>query len=240
MNNAFVGLGRDATLTGDVWVLLDESGTSRSDERLFVGAVVTTDIDALESEVFGVHQFVLGDDACWVDKPERRSHFATKGFHFVEDSETIRDRVREWLSTAGLRAYFAHSRNHAASELNVEQRMMLMYESLLRSLALRYRGMRIHLIFEEHQSMDRRYEAIWKQALEEAGVATEGHSVERGTKQFLPLVAVDYFLGFAREAMQTDALPFKVARFKSLAGSISYSIDFDEDKHFNNRRRAIV
>lgn len=219
-----------------IHVFFDESGTSPGDEYLLVGAVAFHDVNGAESDVKAAYDRAIGSPHLWSDD-EGRAKFSRTGFHHTADSEPVKQVLLDAMTSLDFRAYAAYSGN-PAPESNVE-RMVSMYGLLMGSLSSRYRDCEIVFVFEENSDMDRLYARIWGDLLDEDG--DDGRvTILRGNKKAPCLCVVDYVLGITRIHLGSNEKAFQGIRFAGLGTKWAYLIDFDNDKHFGDRKRPIL
>ena len=107
-----------------VYLFLDESGTSYGDALTLVGATAFHDAPAAERVIKAAYDRTLGDASIW-RQPEKRRKFAESGFHFTEDSESVRNVFVDTLSHLDFRAYVAYGTNDPSQD--VTSRLITMY-----------------------------------------------------------------------------------------------------------------
>lgn len=219
-----------------VHIFLDESGTSASDAITLVGATVFHDVEAAESVIRAARDRALGDASIWRDEAKRRK-FAQTGFHFTEDSESVRHAFLSTLGQLEFRAYAAYAKNDASRR--VSERLIAMYGALLSSVLTRYRNARLTVVFEENSTMDSMYGRIW-QVLVNSVSGLDDAEAFRGTKDAPCLAATDYALGVTRIHLSGEARDFQENRYVALGRNLAYLIDFDDDRHLGGRRHPIV
>lgn len=127
---------------------LDESLVTRYHQnvvigkRLMVGAVVTLD-DQLEGAMDSRAADVLADEARWVYRQDRdrgrdrQLLFLKEGFHFCQDSDSIRGEGLEVMFEGDFRAHVIYS-HLGLPGLTEVQLQVAMYSTLIRTLLLRY------------------------------------------------------------------------------------------------------
>jgi hypothetical protein len=219
-----------------VFLFLDESGTSPKDPLTLVGATAYHDVAKAESAIVAAHGRALGDTSLWPDQTKRQ-RFSEVGFHFTEDSESVRNTFLGALDSIEYRAYAAYSRN--AAQLDMTDLLASMYGTLLRSVLARYRDYVLTVVFEQNPTMDSLYGKIWS-VLQSNVAGLESATALRGTKSAPCLAATDYMLGVTRVHLSGDALDFQERRFVAMGRSFAYLIDFDDDRHLGGRKHPIV
>lgn len=218
-----------------VHLFLDESGTSSSDILTLVGATAFHDAPAAEAIVKAAYGRALGDAAIWPD-PSKREKFAESGFHFTEDSESVRQVFLAALGQLEFRAYVAFAKNDPAQP--VSDRLVAMYGSLLSSVLARYRETKLTVVFEENSSMDSIYGKMWTVLSSETNLSDA--RAYRGTKASPCLAVTDYVLGVTRVHFAGGARDFQENRYLALGRNLAYLINFDDDRHLGGSRHPIV
>ncbi|GAA1224403.1 hypothetical protein GCM10009587_31210 [Microbacterium maritypicum] len=219
-----------------IYLFVDESGTSASDPLTLVGVTAFRDIERAESEIAYAYQRALGDVSLWPNVEKRRT-FASVGFHFTEDSESVRASMLGALGLLEFRAYVAYSTNDPSQ--STSDKLTTMYGTLLSSVLARYRDSDITLVFEENSEMDPLYGKIWQSLLE----SVEGLDSARayvGTKAAPCLAATDYVLGVTRVYLRGAPRDFEENRYVALGANLAYLIDFDDDVHLGGTRHPIL
>jgi len=219
-----------------VYIFLDESGTSSNDALTLVGATAFHDARAAETLIKAAHGRALGDASIWPDDTKRR-RFAESGFHFTEDSESVRQVLLSTLGQLEFRAYAAYAKNSTSQ--SVSDRLIAMYGTLLSSVLARYRENKLTVVFEENSMMDRHYGKIWD-VLADTVHGVDDAEVFRGTKAAPCLAVTDYALGVTSVHLRGNALDFQEIRYVSLGRNLAYLIDFDDDRHLGGNRHPIV
>jgi hypothetical protein len=219
-----------------VFLFLDESGTSPSDPLTLVGATAYHDVLRAETAIVDAHSRALGDVSLWPDSSKRK-RFAETGFHFTEDSESVRSALLSALDSIEYRAYVAYAKN--VGQQGSTDLLAAMYGRLLASVLARYRGYALTVVFEENSSMDALYGRIWT-VLQETVSGIESATALRGTKAAPCLAATDYVLGVTRVHLAGKPKDFQERRFAALGRSYAYLIDFDDDRHLGGRKHPIV
>lgn len=219
-----------------VHIFLDESGTSADDAITLVGATAFHDVEAAESLIRAARDRTLGDASIWPDDAKRRK-FAQTGFHFTEDSESVRQAFLNALGQLEFRAYAAFAKNDLSR--SVSDRLAAMYGTLLSSVLARYREARLTVVFEENSVMDAMYGKIWH-VLEKTVSGLHDAQAFRGTKAAPCLAVTDYALGVTRIHLSGKAHDFQENRYVALGRNLAYLIDFDDDRHLGGRRHPIV
>jgi len=115
-----------------------------------------------------------------------------------------------------------------------------MYGLLMGSLATRYSDCDLTFVFEVNSDMDRLYARIWGDLKDDAGLDDRQVVVLRGDKRAPCLSVVDYVLGITRIHLGANEQSFQGIRFAGLGTKWAYLIDFDNDKHFGDRKRPIL
>lgn len=219
----------------NVFLFLDESGTSKADPYTLVGATAFLGVGSAESAIMAAGERALGNAAIWTSD-EKRAAFGETGFHFAEDSESVRHILLTEMERLDFRAYVAYAKNDPNGD--IVARLISMYGTLLSSVIARYRDTRLTVVFEENTIMDRWYGKIWD-VLTDAVSLQEARAF-RGTKDAPCLAVTDYVLGVTRTKLGGRALPFQVARYVALGRNLAYLIDFDDDRHLGGTRHPIV
>lgn len=201
-----------------------------------VGAVAVHDVRAVEGAVRHAYDLALGDSSIWPDQ-QRRQRFAEVGFHFTEDSESVRQVLLTALNSIQYRAYAAYALNDHAKPMT--EQLTAMYGTLLSSVAARYREFDLSVVFEQNPSMDSLYGPIWS-SLKRRVRGIESARAYRGSKSAPCLAITDYVLGVTKTHLAGDAQPFQENRFISIGRSLAYLIDFDDDRHLGGRKHPIV
>lgn len=88
--------------------------------------------------------------------------------------------------------------------------------------------------------MDLLFARIWAELESSRGPSGRGVVVYRGEKGAPCLSVVDYVLGVTRIHLGTNEKSFQGIRFAGLGNKWAYLIDFDNDKHFGDRKRPIL
>ncbi|MGU3358001.1 hypothetical protein ACLBWJ_12165 [Microbacterium sp. M4A5_1d] len=218
-----------------VHLFLDESGTSRNDRTTLIGATAFRDVAAAESIIRAAYETALGDSTIWPDEVRRRK-FAETGFHFTEDSESVRQVLLDALGGLEFRAYVAYARNDLDQPLT--DRLVAMYGTLLQSVLARYRDASLTVVFEENSAMDSLYGRLWRVLLSSVGLREARAYV--GTKLAPCLAVTDYALGITRVHLSGRARDFETNRYLSLGRNLAYLLDFDDDRHLGGSRHPIV
>ncbi|KAA9085416.1 hypothetical protein [Microbacterium radiodurans] len=224
----------DVTLQ-DVWLFLDEAGTSANDAMTLVGATAFQNVLDAEMAIRNAYHRALGDASIWPDETKRRK-FAETGFHFTEDSESVRQVLLAALSQLEFRAYVAYARNDLSQEVGA--RLVAMYGTLLSSVLARYRETALTVVFEQNSTMDPLYGKLWNVLTRD--VALSDARAFRGTKSAPCLAATDYVLGVTRIHLAGNAHDFQENRYVALGRNLAYLIDFDDDRHLGGNRHPIV
>ena len=218
-----------------VYLFLDESGTSSGDSLTLVGATAFHDAPAAEALIKAAHERALGDASIWPDTAKRRK-FAESGFHFAEDSESVRQVLLAALGQLDFRAYVAFAKNDRSQDIT--DRLVTMYGTLLSSVLARYRETKLTVVFEENSSMDPLYGKMWEVLVRNTGLSDA--EAFRGTKTVPCLAVTDYVLGVTRVHFSGDARDFQENRYVALGRNLAYLIDFDDDRHLGGSRHPIV
>lgn len=218
-----------------VFLFLDESGTSEGDPLTLVGATAFHDAVAAEQLIKEAHDRALGDASIWPNSEKRRK-FAETGFHFTEDSESVRQVLLTALGQLDFRAYVAYARNDRSA--NLTDRLVTMYGTLLSSVLARYRETKLTVVFEENSSMDPLYGKIWD--VLKGTVALSDAEAFRGSKAAPCLAVTDYVLGVTRVHLAGGAQDFQKNRYVALGRHLAYLIDLDDDRHLGGSRHPIV
>jgi hypothetical protein len=219
-----------------VYLFLDESGTDPSNPLTLVGATAYHDVAGAESAITGAHGRALGDASLWSD-PAKRQRFSEVGFHFTEDSESVRTTFLSALDSIDYRAYVAYSKSGA--QRGSTELLVTMYGTLLWSVLARYRNYDLTVVFEQNPAMDQVYGKIWS-VLQTTVAGIESATALRGTKSAPCLAVTDYVLGVTRAHLSGSALDFQERRFVAMGRSYAYLIDFDDDRHLGGRKHPIV
>lgn len=200
-----------------------------------MGATAFRDAPAAETLIKAAYDRALGDASIWRD-PEKRRKFAESGFHFTEDSESVRHVLIDTLNRLDFRAYVAYAKNDASQDIT--DRLVTMYGTLLLSVLARYRETKLTVVFEENSAMDSLYGKMWN-ALTDSIWLRDAQAL-RGTKAAPCLAVTDYVLGITRIHLAGDARDFQENRYVALGRNLAYLIDFDDDRHLGGRRHPIV
>jgi hypothetical protein len=219
-----------------VHLFLDESGTSADEDITMVGATAFHDAARAELAIRDAFDRALGDASLWRDEVKRKK-FADVGFHFTEDSESVKAPLLQALAGLEFRAYSAYSKNVTGRP--VTELLTAMYGTLLTSVLARYRDFSIVVVFEENSEMDPLYGRIWS-VLQKTVRGLESAVALRGSKAAPCLAATDYVLGITRVHLSGRALDFQKNRFVALGRNYAYLIDFDDDRHLGGRKHPIV
>lgn len=181
-------------------------------DRLMVGAVVAPDTEPLEAAVAAKARSLLAEDQWWVLRDaapaayDRRQLFARQYFHFVEDSQSIRQEAMQAMVKLDFRAHVFYSHLSLDPNLSAHDLQTVMYFNIARNLLQRYAGAHLEFIFEnETDLMHRRYGKlvhVAAESLDRLGGRTSGQP--RATAEakiaYKPnggLSTVDYCLGIA-------------------------------------------
>jgi hypothetical protein len=218
-----------------VYLFLDESGTSSGDSLTLVGATAFRDAAAAEARIKASYERALGDASLWPDDARRRK-FAATGFHFAEDSESVRPVLLATLGQLDFRAYVAYAKNDPSQD--VTDRLVTMYGTLLSSVLARYRETKLTVVFEENPSMDPIYGKMWDVLADT--IRLSDVAAFRGTKAAPCLAVTDYVLGVTRVHLGGDARDFQENRYVAMGRNLAYLIDFDDDRHLGGNRHPIV
>ncbi|MGH7963363.1 MAG: hypothetical protein ACRERD_16330, partial [Candidatus Binatia bacterium] len=218
-----------------VFLFLDESGTSSGDALTLVGATAFHDASAAEGLIKAAYDRALGDASIWPNDAKRRK-FAESGFHFTEDSESVRQVLLAALGQLEFRAYVAFAKNDPSQQ--VTDRLVSMYGTLLSSVLARYRETKLTVVFEENSSMDPLYGKMWTVLTGATGLSEA--EAYRGTKAAPCLAVTDYVLGVTRVHLAGDAHDFQENRYVALGRNLAYLIDFDDDRHLGGSRHPIL
>jgi len=200
-----------------------------------VGAVAFQDTQRAEQLIKAAYERALGDASLWPNA-EKRLAFSEVGFHFTEDSESVKQILLTLLGELEFRAYVAFARNDPSSD-SVE-RLVAMYGTLLSSVFLRYRDAKLTVVFEENSSMDRLYGKLWQVLTSD--ISLPHAAAYRGSKAVPCLAVIDYVLGVTRIHLAGGAHDFQENRYVALGRNLAYLIDFDDDRHLGGRRHPIV
>ncbi|WP_427889391.1 hypothetical protein ACQHIV_39210 [Kribbella sp. GL6] len=219
-----------------VFLFLDESGTAPSDPLTMVGATAFHDIDKAEAAIIEAHGRALGDASLWRSSARRRK-FSEVGFHFTEDSESVRSAFLSALDSIDYRAYAAYAKND--EQRSTTDLIVAMYGTLLSSVLARYQEYTLTVVFEQNSTMDSLYGKIWS-VLQDTIRGIESATALRGTKSAPCLAATDYVLGVTRAHLLEGASDFQERRFVALGRSYAYLIDFDDDRHLGGRKHPIL
>lgn len=193
------------------------------------------DTPRAEQLIKAAYEKALGDASLWPNEEKRRA-FSEVGFHFTEDSESVKQILLALLGELEFRAYVAFARNDQSSD-GVE-RLVAMYGTLLSSVLLRYRDAKLTVVFEENSSMDRLYGKMWQVLTSD--ISLRDAAAYRGSKAAPCLAVIDYVLGVTRIHLAGDAHDFQENRYVALGRNLAYLIDFDDDRHLGGRRHPIV
>lgn len=218
-----------------VYLFLDESGTSLGEPRTLVGATAFQDAAAAEAVVKAAYHRALGDVSIWPDEAKRRK-FAETGFHFTEDSESVRQVLLSALTHLEFRAYVAYANNDSSED--VASRLVAMYGTLLSSVLARYREAALTVVFEENSEMDPLYGKMWAVLVRDSPMSEA--AAYRGTKSAPCLAVTDYVLGVTRIHLAGDARDFQENRYVALGRNLAYLIDFDDDRHLGGNRHPTI
>lgn len=201
-----------------------------------VGATAYHDVTAAETAIKAAHQRTLGDNSQWASA-EKRQKFAEVGFHFTEDSESVRTALLSALDTIEFRSYAAYAKHDES--IDTAELLTSMYGTLLASVLARYRDYELTVVFEQNPMMDSIYSKIWT-ALKRSVYGIDNATALRGSKNAPCLAATDYVLGVTRAHLSGRALDFQERRFVALGRSYAYLIDFDDDRHLGGTKHPIV
>lgn len=215
-------------------IFLDESGTSADEPYTLVCATVFADVEAAESLVASAFQRAVGNVALWPDEARRRQFSAT-GYHFAEDSETVRATLLEAMAQLDFRAYAVFGVN---SGVETTDRLVHMYGLLLRSLIPRYKDASPTYVFEQNTSMNGLYGQLWDYSRSETGAPSA--PVLIGDKRAPCLAVTDYVLGVTRQHLVENPPDFQERRFAALGPKFAYLVDYDDDRHYGGRKRPIL
>lgn len=218
-----------------VFLFLDESGTSPGDALTLVGATAFHDAPAAEAVIKAAYGRALGDASIWPESAKRQK-FAATGFHFAEDSESVRQVLIAALSQIEFRAYVAYAKNDATQK--VTDRLITMYGTLLSSVLARYRENKLTVVFEQNSAMDPLYGKMWDTLTQSISLSDAQAYI--GTKAAPCLAATDYVLGITRIHLAGKARDFQENRYVALGRNLAYLIDFDDDRHLGGNRHPIV
>jgi len=216
-------------------LFLDESGTSSNDRLTLVGAVAFQDTPRAERLIKAAYERALGDASLWPDGAKRRA-FAEVGFHFTEDSESVKQILLAQLGELEFRAYVAYANNDPS--VSSAEKLVAMYGTLLSSVLLRYRDTRLTVVFEENSWMDPLYGKMWQVLTSDISLAEA--AAYRGSKAVPCLAVIDYVLGVTRVHLAGGAHDYQENRYVALGRNLAYLIDFDDDRHLGGRRHPIV
>ena len=224
----------------DIWVFLDESGTHAKAERLLVGAVVAPDREALESAVAEAFGDVAAQAANWRTDEEIEA-FLARGFHFTQDSVSIRNEFVRRLSTMNIRVHAAYSASGKGDAWRT--RAAAMYYQLARAILARYRHCTVHFVFEHETGMNRLYRGIVELAAR--SVVGDGDAgswgelewdVSVGGKDDPALGVVDYVLAtlsFRLSVMRQGEFEARYAQ--AFAGHVAHLLDYDKALRYSSR-----
>ncbi|GAB3601248.1 hypothetical protein [Microbacterium tumbae] len=219
-----------------MFLFVDESGTSANDPMTLVGVTAFYDVARAERLIKQAYDRVRGDATLWVDQ-ERRRNFSATGFHFTEDSESVRGVLLDALGSIDFRAYAAYARRD--DERSVTDLLTNMYGTLLSSVLARYRDFDLTVVFEQNPVMDPLYGKIWS-ALKSTVDDLPSAVALRGTKRAPCLAVTDYVLGVTGKHLSGKAADFQTLRFAALGRKYAYLIDYDDDRHLGGRRHPIL
>lgn len=219
-----------------VTLFLDESGTGSSSPLTLVGATAYHDVAKAEIAIVNAHARALGDASLWPD-PAKRRRFSEVGFHFTDDSESVRSTLLSTLDSIDYRAYAAYSRNGA--QRDPTELLVAMYGTLLLSVLARYRDYELTVVFEQNPTLDPLYGRIWS-VLQDSVSGIESAVALRGTKAAPCLAVTDYVLGVTRAHVSESTKDFQERRFAALGRSYAYLIDFDDDRHLGGSKHPIL
>lgn len=201
-----------------------------------VGATAYHDVAKAEKAITEAHARTLGDASLW-PSPSKRLRFLKTGFHFADDSESVKNTFISTLDQLEFRAYAAYSRNR--EERDTTDLLVAMYGILLTSVLARYRNCALTVVFEQNSKLDPLYGKIWS-VLQRRVSDIESAVALRGDKTAPCLAATDYVLGITRVHLSGNALDYQERRFAALGRNYAYLIDFDDDRHLGGRKHAIV
>lgn len=201
-----------------------------------VGATAYHDVAKAEAAIIDAYARALGDASLW-RRSSRRRKFSEVGFHFTEDSESVRSTFLSALDSIDYRAYAAYARNDA--QRSTTDLIVAMYGTLLSSVLARYRDYKLTVVFEQHSTLDPLYSKIWS-VLQDTVAGIESATALRGTKSTPCLAATDYVLGVTRAHLLEGVSDFQERRFVALGRSYAYLIDFDDDRHLGGRKHPIL
>ena len=220
-----------------ITVFLDESGTHADSPGVLVGAVVTPDAQRLEQQVVAVHGDILSDNLYWNDGAKRDA-FAARGFHHVEDNDTVRGEFVRIFRSMDFRAHVAFSRRSA--KIADQDLILNMYYTLARNIILRYRTEELLFVFETESSLDSYYSKIIATVYDDLrSIARTPLTVAAriGTKASPALALADYVLALASIALFEKPKPFVANRINSgLDVHLAHLIDFDRRVHQSARK----
>jgi hypothetical protein len=201
-----------------------------------VGVTAVHGIGVAEAAVRRAYEVALGDSSLWPDE-RRRRRFAEVGFHFTEDSESVRQVFLTALNSIQYRGYAAYAKRENSTAMT--EKLTAMYGTLLSSVAARYREFDLSVVFEQNSSMDALYGPIWS-TLKRRVHGIGSSRAYRGAKNAPCLAMTDYLLGVTQTHLSGKAQPFQRNRFVSLGRNLAYLIDFDDDRHLGGRKHPIV
>lgn len=222
-------------MPGSTHIFFDESGTSAGDQFTLVCATVFADVEAAESLVASAFHRAQGNIALWPNDV-RRSQFAATGYHFAEDSETVRATLLDAIAQLDFRAYAVFGMNTGQETTD---RLVHMYGLLLRSLIPRYRGVSPAYVFEQNSSMNGLYGQLLDYAHSETSTTPVGAAFI-GDKRAPCLAVTDYVLGVTRQHLVANPPDFQERRFAALGSKFAYLVDYDDDRHYGGRKRPIL
>jgi len=224
-------------VTTEVYLFLDESGTSVNDSMTMVGATAFYDVRQAEDRIKITYERVLGDPSFWTGQERKRTVFRENGFHFTEDNDSVRDALLTAMGEIQFRAYAAYAKNDRT--LSTAERLIQMYGTLLQSVLTRYRHARISVIFEQNPVMNSHYGQLWT-ALRSEINGLDSATAYIGTKRAPCLSVTDYVLGVTQAHLASGAMDYHRRRFAALGRKYAYLVDFDDDRHLGGRKHPIL
>lgn len=222
-------------------VYLDESGTSRESERMYVGAVIVpNDTGELATVLADVRGAVLANPLLWNDE-RQRDRIRRQGFHFTKDSLQVRAKVLDAIAPMNFRTHLTYVYNQPLADgktIGTRIDLLLgMYFGIVLTLLRRYVRIPVVFIFEQNSDLDKLFGRIVAEAVQllPPRPAEALVTVYRGSKDVTELSVVDYLLGVTRESYDGQPDAYKRRRFYNFQGHVARVNNFYAHAEFYAR-----
>ncbi|WP_210479600.1 hypothetical protein [Naasia sp. SYSU D00948] len=226
-------------------VLFDETG-QQTTRPIVVGAVITADVDRLETTVRELFDYWAAEER--FDGMESYKHFLARGFHNNQIPLELQNAFIQTLREIdGLRIFAAVS-DRTRLTLTDDDRCLVLYGSLLPDVIAYLRLGEPTFYFEENPTLQKHFGRLTQDAYDRAARRAPGRSLPkpevRVTRkdELLALGVVDFVISIianwvALEDRQ-DVSKREVRNYRAIERDIAVIYHFDTRERISRRHRA--